>query len=49
MHIHVLHAHTFLYNQNTNDMKVVELVQLDLIALAILNYKSWKGIQAPST
>lgn len=38
----------FLHNQNINDMKVVELVQLDLMTLAIFDYKLWKGIQAPS-
>lgn len=43
-----IYAYTFLHNQNMNDMKVVELVQLDLMTLAILDYKLWKGIQAPS-
>lgn len=43
-----IYAHTFLYNQNTNNMKVVEIVQLDLITLVILDYKLWKDIQVPT-
>lgn len=37
-------AYTLLYNQSTSDVKVVELVQLALLALAILDHKLEKGI-----